>query len=98
MARSSLNHEHGGLYCPGAEPVQGFLARLSRTRAMASAEAAIKRPREFMSTMRVCRPLGRTRAVSKCLLTPSQGIAPSSCWDSGHEHFAQSQVPPDVGP
>src|SRR5260370_42079613 len=28
------NHEHGGLYGPGAEPVQGFLARVSRSFAL----------------------------------------------------------------
>jgi integrase len=26
VARASVDHEHGGLYAPGAEPVQGFLA------------------------------------------------------------------------
>jgi len=30
VARSSLDHERGGLYGPGAEPVQGFLAGVTQ--------------------------------------------------------------------
>jgi hypothetical protein len=30
MARPSLDREHGGLCGSGAEPIQGFLARLTR--------------------------------------------------------------------
>jgi hypothetical protein len=30
VARAPVDHEHGGLYGPGAESVQGFLAGMSR--------------------------------------------------------------------
>ena len=52
MTRTSIDHEHGGLHGPGAEPVQGFLAGLSqgaqdRPGAGLSGAAARHRPVEF---------------------------------------------------